>query len=434
MSKQRPSNGTPPAKSTPSAGSPGAKINLTQEYWRRRLFKNSYTREGQRRELAGWSVKIQQAGRRHTFSLPAADRETAALQARKIYESILMQGWDAALSEKAARKKVVSTDESYWKERLMVRRYRFPASGEPENSLAVQINHEGNGYFFPLGTTGLDEAQAGAARIYSTMLKQGWENTCKLFPRELIVAFEWSANPILWTYTTVHTLVGKKAFVPLAPAVPAADLRRVLVVETDAGLRRALMWCLNHQPGFTAVACESPETFSKAFIQHKPSLVLLNRSLAERMGIKFSGGLVPIRDSALALAYSVSVDGDHTFVSVPGGAQGYMLTRIPPANVLDPILFSGKFPVAPFADMLTPVRAFFKERLRPRSNRLTDALAKLTPRENEVLLLLSKGCVDKEIAQAMGISPWTVHGHIKKIFERLNVRTRTEAVVRYLEK
>ena len=44
------------------------------------------------------------------------------------------------------------------------------------------------------------------------------------------------------------------------------------------------------------------------------------------------------------------------------------------------------------------------------------------------------GCVDKEIAQAMGISVWTVHGHIKKVFEQLNVRTRTEAVIRYLEK
>jgi DNA-binding NarL/FixJ family response regulator len=51
-----------------------------------------------------------------------------------------------------------------------------------------------------------------------------------------------------------------------------------------------------------------------------------------------------------------------------------------------------------------------------------------------VLELMSKGCVDKEIAQAMRISGWTVHGHIKKIFERLKVRTRTEAVVRYLEK
>jgi DNA-binding NarL/FixJ family response regulator len=51
-----------------------------------------------------------------------------------------------------------------------------------------------------------------------------------------------------------------------------------------------------------------------------------------------------------------------------------------------------------------------------------------------VLALLTKGLVDKEIAQAMGISIWTVHGYIKSIFERLQVHTRTEAVVRYLEK
>jgi len=51
-----------------------------------------------------------------------------------------------------------------------------------------------------------------------------------------------------------------------------------------------------------------------------------------------------------------------------------------------------------------------------------------------VMVLLSKGSVDKEIAQALGISVWTVHGHIKSIFERLQVHTRTEAVVRFLEK
>ena len=110
------------------------------------------------------------------------------------------------------------------------------------------------------------------------------------------------------------------------------------------------------------------------------------------------------------------------------------LTRVNPANVLDPMLQAGNFPGAAGEDPLAPVKLFFKGLLRRRAGQHTDALARLTPRENEVLLLLSKGCVDKEIAQAMGISVWTVHGHIKKIFERLSVRTRTEAVVRYLEK
>ena len=287
---------------------------------------------------------------------------------------------------------------------------------------------------FPLGTADLTEASKMACRTYCTIVKEGWEAAGKLFPRELIVAFEWSANPIMWTYTTVHTLVGRLGDVETAPAPARTGLPKVLIVETDAGLRHALAWCINRQPGFSAVTCASPETFASAFAAHKPGLVLLNRSLAERMGIEFSGGLTVLASGALALAYSVSVDGDHMFVSTPGGAEGYMLKRVNPTNVLEPLVPAGTVPGSTSEDHLAPVKLFFKGLLRPRSGQHTDALAKLTPRENEVLLLLSKGGVDKEIATAMGISVWTVHGHIKKIFERLGVRTRTEAVVRYLEK
>ena len=61
-------------------------------------------------------------------------------------------------------------------------------------------------------------------------------------------------------------------------------------------------------------------------------------------------------------------------------------------------------------------------------------MGKLTPREKEILDHLSKGYLDKEIAHALGISVWTVHGHLKKIFEKLQVHSRTEAVVKYLQK
>jgi DNA-binding CsgD family transcriptional regulator len=61
-------------------------------------------------------------------------------------------------------------------------------------------------------------------------------------------------------------------------------------------------------------------------------------------------------------------------------------------------------------------------------------LARLTPREHEILALLSKGALAKEIADALGISIWTVHGHIKSIFEKLGVHSRTEAVVKFLQK
>jgi DNA-binding NarL/FixJ family response regulator len=61
-------------------------------------------------------------------------------------------------------------------------------------------------------------------------------------------------------------------------------------------------------------------------------------------------------------------------------------------------------------------------------------MARLTPREQEILEHLSRGYVDKEIAQRLGISAWTVHGHLRSLFRKLQVHTRTEAVVRYLQK
>jgi DNA-binding NarL/FixJ family response regulator len=426
MSKQCPSK---TARDTKPVGR--AEI---QNFWSKRLFKNTYTREGRRVKLAGWSIKIQHLGRRHTFSLATLDRAAAAIEAKAIYDTIATEGWDVAFDHEKNQVGFPRTDTRFWKQELLVRRYRFPASGEPEKSFTARIGHAGSAFFFPLGTDDPGEAAKVACRIYCTIVRRGWEAAAKLFPRELIVAFEWYANPIMWTYTTVHTLVGRLAHVDARPEPTSADLPRVLIVETDTGLRRALAWCINRQSGFSAVVCAAPESFASAFAANKPRLVLLNRNLAERMGIEFSGELTPLRSGALALAYSVSVDGDHMFVSTPGGAEGYMLKRVPSTSVIDPMLLAGSLPGGVAEDHLTPVKLFFKSLLRPRSGQHTDALAKLTPRENEVLLLLSKGGVDKEIASAMGISVWTVHGHIKKIFERLGVRTRTEAVVRYLEK
>jgi DNA-binding NarL/FixJ family response regulator len=424
MSKQRPSKSGPAAEAS----------TATANFWSNRLFKNTYTRRGQRIKVEGWSVKIQHQGRRHTFSLGTLDRKAAAVEAKAIYETIVAEGWDAALNSEKNQTGFPKTDPRFWREHLLVRRYRFPAAEESEKSFAARIGHVGNAYFFPLGTADTDAAAKMACRIYCTIVEQGWEAAVARFPRELIMAFEWSANPIMWTYTTVHTLVGRLAHIETETIPAQADSRNVVIVETEPGLRRALTWCINRLPGFHPVPCAVPEAYARVAAENKPKLVLLNRSLAERMGIAFSGGLTALPSGTVALAYSVYLDGDQMFVSTPGGAEGYMLKRVQPANLLEPMLQAGKFYEATVEEQLASARLFFKGLLRSRPGGPANALAKLTPRENEVLQLLSKGCVDKEISSAMGISVWTVHGHIKKIFERLGVRTRTEAVIRYLEK
>jgi DNA-binding NarL/FixJ family response regulator len=326
------------------------------------------------------------------------------------------------------------TGARYWRERLLLRRYRFPASGESEQDLAARINHDDVGYFFPLGTSDVAAAADRARQIYQMALTEGWNATCRLFPRELIVSFEWSMNPVLWTYTTIYTLVGKHTGPEsdISPVNP--NRQRVLVVEMDAGIRRALCWCIDHQSGFVSVPCDSAASFPQALELHKPRMVLLNRNLAGRIGFKSAGTVSPIQPGVPALTYSVHADGDQMFVSTPGGAEGYLVKRVKPDRLLEPILKIANRSELTTEDFLPRARHYFQELLQPRSSHDTLAPVKLTHREREVTELLSKGCPDKEIAQAMGISVWTVHGYIKNIFKRLHVRTRTEAVMRYLEK
>ena len=326
------------------------------------------------------------------------------------------------------------TGECDWRDRLILRRYHFPAPGGSEQDLAVRIDHAGTGYYFPLGTPDVEAASAKAARIHQMVVKQGWNSVFQKFSRELIVSFEWCMNPVLWTYTTIHTQVGKPA-APASGSLPRNPNRqRVLVVELDAGIRRALCLSIDQQAGFCSVPCDSLESYTRALAQHKPRMVLLNRNLAGRIGFTFTGAIAPIQPGVPALTYSVHVDGDQMFVSTPGGAWGYLVKRIKPDRLLEPILIIASRSELMTDDLLLRVKYYFQKLLQLPSARDNSALARLTRREREVLALLSKGCVDKEIAQAMGISVWTVHGHIKKIFEQLKVRTRTEAVIRYLEK
>jgi len=75
------------------------------------------------------------------------------------------------------------TDARYWRQRLLLRRYRFPASGESERDLAAFVDYAGTGFFFPLGTPDVEMAAAKACQIYQTAVKQGWSDACRHFSR-----------------------------------------------------------------------------------------------------------------------------------------------------------------------------------------------------------------------------------------------------------
>lgn len=445
MSKQRPSD-------LPVEASASKRANArteSQGYWQKRVFKNTYTRAGRCLEVKRWSVKIQHQGTRRTFSLVEKSRAAAAIEAQAIHQTITTRGWDAAPA--VALKTVVpsrsraasesetlpKTDVRYWKRRLLQRRHSSSAISMTGGEFSARIEHAGVSHYLPLGTLNEDSAAVRARDIYLAVVKDGWEAVNRRFSRELTLAIHWADNPLAWTYATLHTIVDA-ATVHASPASPKSNTHfNAVVVEPDDSTRRALARCIDSQGGcFLCVsAFASAKDALREIPRSSPRLALVNRALPDCTDGEFADKFRRIAPGLPLLFFATYEDSDQLFKATPGGASGYLLKRTSPEALFDPIAD------APTDDPLSAerialhVRRYFQNIvLSLSSDESAPDMAKLTQREHEILNLLSKGYVDKEIAEVLGISVWTVHGHLKKVFEKLGVHTRTEAAIKYLHK
>jgi DNA-binding NarL/FixJ family response regulator len=319
-----------------------------------------------------------------------------------------------------------------WKSRLLRRRYHFPAGGGSDRDWSVRIGSDDVSCFFPLGTPDEETATAQARHICQLIAQQGWNAACQQFSRELVLSFEWSMNPVLWTYTTIHTLTGRGASGEQSAAQPEEISRpsNILVIEADEGIRRALCWSIAQQAPFVGIPCASGECFSRLRALHRPQAVLMNRNLATGLKVR-ADAFTRLSARVLTLTYSVYTNGDQMFDATPAGAEGYLIKRVKPERLLEPLYDAM---AVEKKDPLAAIKSYFQSFLQTCPKDDGPRLAKLSRREREVLELLSKGRMDKEIAGDLGLSIWTVHDYVKSIFERLNVHSRTEAAVRYLEK
>ncbi|MEO6336421.1 MAG: response regulator transcription factor [Verrucomicrobiota bacterium] len=326
------------------------------------------------------------------------------------------------------------TNAEYWKRRLIHRKYLEPPNSKADREFSVRIEHTGTSHYFPLGTDDETEAASRAMRIYQTVVNHGWARTTADFPRELTLALRWLNNPVAWTYATFHT---QKRSDPIRSDVeqPKQSPELMLaVIEPDDGIRFALAACANSQNGIRCdVTFTSEIEALREIHRHQLHLIMINHILPDGTGAECLEAVQRTTPQLDGLLYSVYEDSDKLFASVPGGATGYLLKRTSPFRILEPL--------GELAGPLT--REHIAARIREYFRNLLAALpispsslelAKLTPREHEILTFLSKGRVAKEIAHSLGISLWTVHGHVKNIFEKLHVHTRTEAVLKFLQK
>jgi DNA-binding NarL/FixJ family response regulator len=208
----------------------------------------------------------------------------------------------------------------------------------------------------------------------------------------------------------------------------ASELRviRVALVEDDRQVREGLRLIINGASSCRCIgAFGSAEEALAQFPTLTPDVVLMDIHLPGLSGIECIRQLKVLRPNLQIMMLTVFEDHDRIFRSLEAGASGYLLKQTPPDRLLDAIreLHHGGAPMS--TQIARRVVEVFQ---RPASAR-PDA-PKLSPRETEILALLGKGYLYKEIAGQLGISTETVRTHIHNTYEKLHVRTRTEAVMK----
>ena len=412
------------------------------------MFRNSYTRKGRTIRVKGWSVKIQHQGRRRTFSLAAASRAEAASEARSIYQTIRAKGWEGATQAcgqagwSLARPALgVNRDDlskfhaRYWQARLIRRKYT-EARLTHAKEFSARMEHEGIGHYFPLGTDDQERAGARALKIYKTIVIRGWEAAFQEFSREITVAIFWSTSPVACTYTTLFTFPKESSPALLPLTDEAQPKKKVFIIEAAAEVRRTLVFWLGLQPGFECSgAFTTAEAAQSAMAREQPDLLLVNRALPEMPVVEFLARLKDRAPHLPSFMHGVYQDSDHIFITLSGVTAGYIFRRRKPTELFEPIRGALRQRVLSVKEVLRQIRDYFQSLFGftlPGDE--ASGLASLTAREQDILNYVSKGFLDKEIAGALSISVWTVHNHLKHIYEKLDVHNRTEAVLKYLQK
>lgn len=213
---------------------------------------------------------------------------------------------------------------------------------------------------------------------------------------------------------------------PLAVSSPPQPPIRLCLVEDDARVRGLLASWLQREPGF-AIAAEygSTEAALAALPGERPDVVLVDINLPGQSGIECVRQLKPRLPGTQFAMVTVYEDADRIFQALAGGATGYLVKQTPRAELVAAIreLHAGGSPMSTNIARKV-VQSFHRAPAPPRAD------AELTPRERQVLEELVRGLLYKEIADALGISMGTLHTHIRRIYEKLHVRSRAQAVAR----
>lgn len=203
---------------------------------------------------------------------------------------------------------------------------------------------------------------------------------------------------------------------------------RIAIIEDNDDLRQTIEAILKREPGIDCVGTfESAENALLQIPSVNPAVVLMDIQLPGMNGVQCVRQLKPLLPNTQIIMLTVHDHTKSVFESLAAGASGFLLKPIRAAELVRAIeeVHAGGAPMTPNIARQV-VQTFQKPALHP------DSAPELSTREHQVLELLSQGLLQKEIAHQLAISYHTVQSYTARIYEKLQVRSRSQAVAKYL--
>jgi DNA-binding NarL/FixJ family response regulator len=213
------------------------------------------------------------------------------------------------------------------------------------------------------------------------------------------------------------------------PVEPASKRQlKVALVEDQPEVRESWIKLINSFPDFACIyACATGEEALRMIPSEPPDVVLMDIFLPRMSGIECTVRLKALLPQTQIVILTAMADQELVFLALEAGADGYLLKRTKPADLRTALLdvLNGGAPMT--SQIARRVIESFRQKAKNR-----DEFARLSIREEQILMLLSEGYANKVIADKLELSIDTVCSHLKHVFTKLHVSSRTEAVVRYM--
>ena len=200
------------------------------------------------------------------------------------------------------------------------------------------------------------------------------------------------------------------------------------IVEDKAGFRESLVKMLNDAPGFQCLhTYGSAEDALQKIPSAPPDVVLMDINLPGMSGVECVRRLHLLTPKVQFIMLTVYDNTENIYRALKAGASGYILKRTSPAKLLEAIrdVVEGGAPMS--SAIARKVVLSFQE-----IKTVDEGVESLSVREQEVLDMLARGFLYKEISDKLQLGLGTIKTYVRRIYEKLHVQSRTEAVVKYL--